>query len=177
MRLDDEGFPEPTGEFETLDADSLVLALGQDTDLSLLDGEPGVTIEDGVVEVSPTMMASPNGIFAGGDAVPSERTATVAIGHGKHAALGIDAYLAGHDLIEAPRAELATFDHLNTWYYADAPRSAPPRARGGPASEHLRRGRRGPHRGRTPCSRLGAACRAATASSATTASASARTTR
>ena len=63
MRLNDEGFPEPTGEFETLDADSLVLALGQDTDLSLLEGEPGVTIEDGVVEVSPAMLAAPNGIF------------------------------------------------------------------------------------------------------------------
>ncbi len=122
MRLDDEGFPEPTGEFETLDADSLVLAVGQDTDLSLLAGEPGITVQRGMVDVSPTMMASPNGIFAGGDVVPSERTATVAIGHGKHAALGIDAYLAGHELMEAPRRQPATFDHLNTWYYADAPR-------------------------------------------------------
>jgi 2-oxoacid:acceptor oxidoreductase delta subunit (pyruvate/2-ketoisovalerate family) len=126
MRLNDEGYPEPTGEFETLDADSLVLALGQDTDLSLLNGEPGVTIEDGVVEVSPAMLAAPNGVFAGGDAVPSERTATVAIGHGKRAALGIDAYLAGHDLIGPSRGELATFERLNTWYYADAPRAHRP---------------------------------------------------
>ena len=37
MALDDKGFPQPTGEFETLEADSLVLALGQDVDLSLLD--------------------------------------------------------------------------------------------------------------------------------------------
>ena len=41
MALDDKGFPQPTGEFETLEADSLVLALGQDVDLSLLDGVPG----------------------------------------------------------------------------------------------------------------------------------------
>jgi 2-oxoacid:acceptor oxidoreductase delta subunit (pyruvate/2-ketoisovalerate family) len=126
MRLDEEGFPEPTGEFETLDAESLVLALGQDTDLSLLKGEPGVTIEDGVIEVSPAMLAAPNGIFAGGDAVPSERTATVAIGHGKRAALGIDAYLAGHDLICPSPGEPATFERLNTWYYADAPRAHRP---------------------------------------------------
>jgi 2-oxoacid:acceptor oxidoreductase delta subunit (pyruvate/2-ketoisovalerate family) len=126
MHLNEEGFPQPTGEFETLDADSLVLALGQDTDLSLLEGEPGVTIEDGVVEVSPAMLAAPNGIFAGGDAVPSERTATVAIGQGKRAALGIDAYLAGHDLIGPSRGELATFERLNTWYYADAPRAHRP---------------------------------------------------
>ena len=42
MALDAKGFPQPTGEFETLEADSLVLALGQDVDLSLLDGVPGL---------------------------------------------------------------------------------------------------------------------------------------
>ena len=30
MVLDDKGFPQPTGEYETLAADSVVLALGQD---------------------------------------------------------------------------------------------------------------------------------------------------
>jgi NADPH-dependent glutamate synthase beta subunit-like oxidoreductase len=33
MELDSSGFPQPTGEFETLEADSVVLALGQDVDL------------------------------------------------------------------------------------------------------------------------------------------------
>jgi 2-oxoacid:acceptor oxidoreductase delta subunit (pyruvate/2-ketoisovalerate family) len=122
MRLNPEGFPEPTGEFETLNADSLLLAVGQDTDLSLLGREPDMTTDDGVVKVSPSMMAARNGIFAGGDMVPSERTATMAIGHGKQAALGIDAYLAGRELIEPEEGEPATFDRLNTWYYADAPR-------------------------------------------------------
>ena len=41
MELDETGFPQPTGELEELEADSLVLALGQETDLSLLDGVPG----------------------------------------------------------------------------------------------------------------------------------------
>ena len=36
MVLDENGKPQPTGEFETIAADSLVLALGQQTDLSLL---------------------------------------------------------------------------------------------------------------------------------------------
>jgi NADPH-dependent glutamate synthase beta subunit-like oxidoreductase len=53
MALDDKGFPQPTGEFETLEADSLVLALGQDVDLSLLDGVAGLQIKDGVVQVAP----------------------------------------------------------------------------------------------------------------------------
>ncbi len=126
MRLDDEGYPEPTGELEELDADSLVLALGQDTDLSLLDQAPDVAVDDGVVEVLPTMMTGESGIFAGGDAVPSERTATVAIGHGKRAARGIDAFVSDRAPADVRRHELATFDRVNTWYYSDAPRTRRP---------------------------------------------------
>jgi NADPH-dependent glutamate synthase beta subunit-like oxidoreductase len=33
MELDETGFPQPTGEFTELEADCLVLALGQDADL------------------------------------------------------------------------------------------------------------------------------------------------
>jgi 2-oxoacid:acceptor oxidoreductase delta subunit (pyruvate/2-ketoisovalerate family) len=126
MRLNDEGFPEPTGEFEELGADAVVLALGQDSDLSLLDHVADIAIDDGVVGVSTSMRATSDGVFAGGDAVPSERTATIAIGHGKRAARGIDAYLAGHDVVDAPRHQLATFDDLNTWYYSDAERTRRP---------------------------------------------------
>src|SRR6187397_998585 len=56
MALDTNGFPQPTGELETLEADSLVLALGQEVDLSLLDGVPGLTVKDGTVAVGPNMM-------------------------------------------------------------------------------------------------------------------------
>ncbi len=126
MRLDEKGFPVPTGQFEELGADSLVLALGQETDLSLLEGAPDVKVEDGVIEVRPTMMTGEHGVFAGGDSVPSERTATIAIGHGRRAARGIDAFLAGHDVDDPAPPELASFDRLNTWYYTDAPRTERP---------------------------------------------------
>ena len=126
MKLNEEGFPEPTGEFEELDADSLVLALGQDTDLSLLTHADDVTVRDGAVEVLDSMMASPSGIFAGGDAVPAQRTATVAIGHGKRAAHGIDNFVMGRSAEAKVRHELASFERLNTWYYADAPRTQRP---------------------------------------------------
>jgi 2-oxoacid:acceptor oxidoreductase delta subunit (pyruvate/2-ketoisovalerate family) len=121
MELDETGFPQPTGELEELEADSLVLALGQETDLSLLDGVPGVERDDGVVKVGPNMMTGHPGVFAGGDMVPAERTVTVAVGHGKLAARHIDAWLRGGVHLER-EAELAEFDLLNTWYYADAPR-------------------------------------------------------
>ena len=127
MRLNDDGFPEPTGEFEEMGADSLILAVGQDTDLSLLERSRGIAVDDGVVGVLPTMMTGENGIFAGGDAVPSARTATVAIGHGKRAARSIDTFVSGHAAeADGERHELATFDRLNTWYYSDAPRTRRP---------------------------------------------------
>ena len=126
MQLDAKGNPQPTGEFETLEADSVVLALGQDVDLSLLDGVPGLEIKDGVVQVNAGMMTGRPGIFAGGDMVPGERTVTVAIGHGKLAARNIDAWLRGEEWVHPPRPELAGFDKLNTWYYADAPKSKQP---------------------------------------------------
>jgi NADPH-dependent glutamate synthase beta subunit-like oxidoreductase len=127
MRLDDKGNPQPTGEFETLEADSLVLALGQDVDLSLLDGVPGLTLKDGVVQVDPaSMMTGHPGLFAGGDMVPAERNVTVAIGHGKKAARHIDAWLRGTTVTAAPKHPVATFDKLNTWYYSDAPKTVRP---------------------------------------------------
>ena len=114
-----------------LDADSLVLALGQDTDLSLLDGVDGLVVEDGVVQVGADMMTGHPGIFAGGDMVPFERSVTVAVGHGKRAARNIDTWLMNSALSGAApepmvRPALATYDTLNTWYYSDAPRTHRP---------------------------------------------------
>jgi len=126
MVLDETGFPQPTDEFETLEADSLVLALGQDVDLGLLDGVPGLEIADGVVKVGPNMMTGHAGIFAGGDMVPSERTVTVAVGHGKKAARHIDAWLRGEVRAAVVKHEPATFDKLNPWYYSDAPKTIRP---------------------------------------------------
>jgi 2-oxoacid:acceptor oxidoreductase delta subunit (pyruvate/2-ketoisovalerate family) len=126
MKLDETGFPQPTGEFEELEADCLVLALGQNSDLSVLDGVPGVTFSDGVVEVGPDLMTGHPGIFAGGDMVPSERTVTVAIGHGKKAARSIDAFLRGTSAQAAGKHAAASFGALNTWYYADAPATVRP---------------------------------------------------
>ena len=126
MVLDEKGYPQPTGEFETIEADSLVLALGQDVDLSLLEGVSGLEINNGTVQVSANMMTGHPGIFAGGDMVPSERTVTVAVGHGKKAAHHIDAYLRGSDYAPAPKHELAGFDKLNPWYYSDADKTVRP---------------------------------------------------
>ncbi len=126
MALDATGYPQPTGEIETIEADTLVLALGQDVDLSLLDKVPGLEIVDGVVKVDSSMMTGFPGLFAGGDMVPSERTVTVGVGHGKKAARCVDAWLRGTAYAPAPKHEIAGFEKLNPWYYSDAPQRVQP---------------------------------------------------
>jgi len=104
-----------------------VLALGQNVDQGILTNLPGVSLNaDGVVEVGADMATAFDGVFAGGDMVPAERTVTVAVGHGKKAARNIDAYLRGATYSSAPKSELANFEMLNTWYYSDAAQKVQP---------------------------------------------------
>ncbi|HEX9033845.1 MAG TPA: NAD(P)-binding protein [Streptosporangiaceae bacterium] len=126
MVLDDSGFPQPTGEYEELDADAVVLALGQESDLSLVGSADGITVTGGIVGVGDDQMTGRPGIFAGGDMVKGERTATASIGQGKRAARSIDAWLRGEHWHEPQAAPLAGYDRLNTWYYSDAPATVRP---------------------------------------------------
>lgn len=126
MQLDEHGFPQPTGEFEELQADTVVLALGQEADLSLIENLSEVEVHRGVVTVDNQMMTGRPGLFAAGDASPGDRTATVAIGGGKKAARAVDAWLRGNTYTAPLVERLATYDRLNTWYYADAPRTHRP---------------------------------------------------
>jgi formate dehydrogenase beta subunit len=121
MKINDEGYPEPTGQFETLEADNLILALGQDTDTGFLNTVKGIEFKrDGTVLVDANMMTGHPGIFAGGDMVPSERTVTVAVGHGKKAARHIDAFLNGGQFVKPPKHALVGFEKLHIWYDTEA---------------------------------------------------------
>ena len=79
----------------------------------------------------PDMMTGYPGIFAGGDMVPSERTVTVAVGHGKQAARHIDAWLRGERYQPPAKHPLVSFDMLHLPVYSDAepirPKSLPVR--------------------------------------------------
>ena len=112
----------PTGEYETLEADSLILALGQEADTDFLKHIEGITFkEDGTtVEVNPSMMTGYPGIFAGGDMVPSERTVTIATGHGKKAARNIDAWLRNTIYEKAANNPLVTIEKLQIWFKTNA---------------------------------------------------------
>jgi len=124
MRLDENGQPQPTGKVETLSADSVVLALGQQTDSGFLREVPDIAFSaDGMVVVDTGMMTGRPGIFAGGDMAPGDRTVTAAVGHGKKAAQHIDAWLGGQVQPAVVKHPTVGFDQLNLPIYADAPRS------------------------------------------------------
>jgi NADPH-dependent glutamate synthase beta subunit-like oxidoreductase len=121
MRLDENRYPQPTGEFETLEVDSLILALGQDTDTAFLTQVPGLAFKkDGTVVVGPDMQTGRAGVFAGGDMVPYARTVTTAVGHGKQAARHIDAFLRREIWTRPAKHERATLEMLRLWYQAEA---------------------------------------------------------
>ena len=121
MSIDPDGRPQPTGEIETLSADAVVLALGQDTESDFLRRVPGISVRaDGTVIVGADMMTGAPGIFAGGDMVPSPRSVTVAVGHGKRAARHIDAWLHGAPLAATDRPPVVTFPMLHLPVFSDA---------------------------------------------------------
>jgi len=127
MELDESGFPQPTGRFETLAADTVILALGQETESAFMHALPGVEFDrDGTVQVSATLMTGCPGVFAGGDMVPSERTVTIGVGHGKKAARHIDAWLRGSTAAQTAKHPPAPFDALHPWFFGDAARRTQP---------------------------------------------------
>ena len=127
MELDESGYPQPTGRYETLAADTVILALGQKSETEFLREVPGVDVSrDGTVQVSAAMETGCPGLFAGGDMVPSEMTVTVGVGHGKKAARNIDEWLRGGDSAAASKHDLATFDKLHLWYFGDNARREQP---------------------------------------------------
>lgn len=120
MELDEDGKARGTGRFEKLAADTVILALGQRADTDFLRAIPGMSFNDDVVDVDPSsLMTAVPGIFAGGDAVPSDRTVTIGVGHGKKAARRIDAWLNTEEWIDRPKHPIVTLDQMNLWYFGD----------------------------------------------------------
>jgi Pyruvate/2-oxoacid:ferredoxin oxidoreductase delta subunit len=67
-------------------------------------------------------MTGCEGIFAGGDMLPGEnRSATIAMGHGKKAARYIDAYLQTAPYQKPEKHPTAGYRKLHMWYKTDAP--------------------------------------------------------
>jgi NADPH-dependent glutamate synthase beta subunit-like oxidoreductase len=100
-----------------VDAESVILAIGQAPDLSFVTPEDGVTITPaGTLKIDPvTLETGIAGVFAGGDAAFPPSLLITCAQHGKVAARGIDAYLRGQRLGE-PRMHV-TIEELPTDTY------------------------------------------------------------
>jgi NADPH-dependent glutamate synthase beta subunit-like oxidoreductase len=123
MELDENGRSVGTGKFEKLPADTLILAVGQDAETDFLRKIPGLRFEGDVIQVDPvTLMTDVPGVFAGGDAVPSDRTVTISVGHGKRAAKHIDLWLNRARDDAPPKHPIVHFNELNLWYFGNNPR-------------------------------------------------------
>ena len=112
-----------TGEFESIEADVLILANRQESDSLFLNNVEGISFNpDGTININAERMTGYDGIFAGGDMLPGEkRSATIAIGHGKKAAKYINGYLLKNTYQRPDKHPTAGYRKLHMWYKTDAP--------------------------------------------------------
>jgi NADPH-dependent glutamate synthase beta subunit-like oxidoreductase len=116
---------------ETFEVDSVILAIGQQADLSFLTAEDRVELTpQGTIKVDPeTLATSAPGLFAGGDVAFGPRNLIEAVANGKRAALSIDDHLRGvkTDLVVNLRIEeLPTRSYRRPEDYEKCERQTPP---------------------------------------------------
>ncbi len=116
---------------ETLEADSVILAIGQQADLSFLNPDDGVEVTPrGTIKVDPrTLGTTAPGIYAGGDLAFGPRNLIEAVGNGKQAALSIDDYLragAAGNSVKLTIEKIPTGRYRRAAGYEKHPRQAPP---------------------------------------------------
>lgn len=116
---------------ERFETDSIILAIGQQTDLSFLRPEDGVeTAPSGVIRVDrETLATTAPGVFAGGDAAFGPRNIIDAVANGKRAALSIDEFLRRirpATSVTLSIEKIPTSRYARPAAYEQLPREAPP---------------------------------------------------
>ncbi|AAL82034.1 glutamate synthase (NADPH), homotetrameric [Pyrococcus furiosus DSM 3638] len=84
-----------TGEYITVEADTVIIAIGQTPNKVLWRATPELKVDEwGRIVVDENLMTSIPGVFAGGDAIRGEATVILAMGDGRKAAKAIHQYLS-----------------------------------------------------------------------------------
>ena len=128
--FDEEEHFNPTYEeskTETIDADTVILAIGQTPDSSYLRDQKNIQLKsDATLNVTAeTLETGSEGVFAGGDLVLGYGTVAEAIGMGARAADRIDAFLNSSERkIEGKKGEIVSFEQLNPDYFEKIERAA-----------------------------------------------------
>jgi formate dehydrogenase (NADP+) beta subunit len=102
------------GTEEIMPCDTVILAIGQASDLSFLKPEDGIeTTRQGTVKIDPaTLMTTAPGVFAAGDIAFGPRLIISAVADGKKAAEEADRYLRGPNWKPKPRyVQITILDH------------------------------------------------------------------
>ncbi len=112
-----------------MDADTVIVAIGQTGDFSFLHPADGVSTRGGRIIIDPdTLATTAPGIFAGGDAAFGPRIAIHAVANGKRAAKSIDTFLRGVARPDADDAVEVVLEHR--WErdldFEGIPRQKPP---------------------------------------------------
>ncbi len=108
------------GEEETIEVDSVIVAIGQDVDSTGLE-DLSLTKWGTIIADENTFTTNLPGVFAGGDGINNgPGIAIEAIGHAKKAALVIDSYLQGEIIPHKPLFHV-TRDDVTAEYFSDRP--------------------------------------------------------
>jgi NADPH-dependent glutamate synthase beta subunit-like oxidoreductase len=116
---------------ETMEAETIILAIGQQADLSFLKPEDNIELTpQRTIKVDPvTLATSAAGIFAGGDVAFGPRNLIEAIANGKRSALSIDDYLRGigsKPVVKLRIEKIPTRNYRRAEGYEKVERQAPP---------------------------------------------------
>lgn len=116
------------GSEDVIAADTVILAIGQQTDLSFLRPEDGIEVtRRGSIAVDPeTLATSVSGVYAGGDAAFGPRNVIAAIADGRRAATSIDRQLGGRQRVRARAHFVPVARHQMPQGYHRIPRQAMP---------------------------------------------------
>jgi NADPH-dependent glutamate synthase beta subunit-like oxidoreductase len=116
---------------EIFDADTVIVAIGQQTDLSFIKPADGIeTTPGGLIKIRPeTLATTAAGVYAGGDVAFGPRNIIDAVANGKKAALSIDEYLRGQKpetFYNLDIHKIQTRRFTRPEDYEQHPREAPP---------------------------------------------------
>lgn len=104
--------PAYSNEEKSIPCDNVVLAIGQQADLSFLRDQDGIEVTPrGTIKIDHALMTTAPGVFAGGDAAFGPRILVEAVANGHRAAQSIHVYLNG----KATKTVLRRFHVLNNW--------------------------------------------------------------
>jgi len=104
--------PAFSDEEKVIPCDSVVLAIGQQADLSFLGGDEGIQVTPrGILKIDENLMTTAPGVFAGGDVAFGPRVLVEAVANGHRAARSIHVFLRG----QTRKTVLSRFRIFQNW--------------------------------------------------------------